>query len=231
MSHGGISMTLRRFQAALAVLLGLLAPFAVATAAAAAPGDTGTARPHARCWWGPLITNGSFETPAVTSPNTWILTPGGGTVGWQTTDPQNSVELWGPNMGVPPFDGTQFSEINANAIDTIYQDVPTVPGTLVFWRLAHRARNTTPGADVDRMQVVVGPPSGTTAAVRPFGQFSPVIASGESRWDVRSGAFVVPPGQWVTRIGFQSLTGPAGYGNLIDGVTVIGRVCRTRPVV
>jgi hypothetical protein len=207
----------------------LVAGLAAAALAAPAHAADGTARIRPfQCYTGSLIVNGGFEAPTVPTGNNWFQTPGGGAVGWQTDDPSGQVEIWGPNMGVTPFQGSQFAEINANAIDTLYQDVPTVPGTWLFWRLAHRARDVTPGLDVDTMEVVAGPPSGSLTPIRPAGQFLPAIASGDNRWHVRVGAYHVPIGQTMTRFGFRSLSGnPPSYGNLLDGVSVIGLICPT----
>jgi hypothetical protein len=227
----------------------LLTPLVIATAAPAAsaagaastvnPNDLASlqraaarqtaANPSLRrfCWWAQLQRNGSFEVPPVPGA-TWFLTPGGGTVMWKTTNSGNNVELWGVNMGVPPFTGQQFAEINSTAIDSLYEDVATVPGTLLFWRLAHRARNTTTGVDIDTMQVAIGATGGSLIPQRPIGQFSPTIRSTDLAWHTRAGVYRVPPGQTSTQVAFQALSGPAGYGNLLDGVVIIGLVCRGR---
>ena len=70
---------------------------------------------------------------------------------WKTTASDNAIEIggysqrmyvYGTQNDKPSSDsGSQFAELNANAAGSLYQDVLTVPGTELFWELAHRARN------------------------------------------------------------------------------------------
>ncbi|WP_161627867.1 Ig-like domain-containing protein [Microbispora catharanthi] len=162
------------------------------------------------------LVNGSFETPAV-SRYDWNIpdastNPG---VGWRTTASDRKLEFWNSSSGVPAADGQQFAELNANERSTLYQDVPTVPGTVMTWSLYHRGR-----AGTDVMRVLVGAPGATTAQT-PDGATSPDISDGNTAWGHYTGTYVVPAGQTVTRFAFESVSAAGGnpaIGNFLDGV-------------
>ncbi|MCO5993704.1 Ig-like domain-containing protein [Actinoallomurus rhizosphaericola] len=164
------------------------------------------------------LVNGSFEAPPVAMVDHHIpdasTNPG---VGWHTTATDHELEFWrGGASGVPSADGGQFAELNANQVSTLYQDLPTVPGTRLTWSLYHRGRL---GTDV--MRVLIGAP-GSTVAQTPTGASSPDISDGNTAWRHYTGVYVVPPGQTVTRFAFASVSAASGSptaGNFIDGVT------------
>jgi hypothetical protein len=95
--------------------------------------------------------------------------------GWSTNNSANShrVEIqrfrtgYGPqssqsggnnfdNTGPDAADGDYFAEINAENLGTLYQDVRTIPGTTLRWRMYHRGRAV---SGVDEMKVRIGPAS------------------------------------------------------------------------
>ncbi|GAA3646661.1 hypothetical protein GCM10022224_006830 [Nonomuraea antimicrobica] len=162
------------------------------------------------------LVNGSFETPAVNRYD-WNIpdastNPG---VGWHTTASDRKLEFWNSSSGVPAADGQQFAELNANEVSTLYQDVPTVPGTVMTWSLYHRGR-----AGTDVMRVLIGTPGATTAQT-PDGAASPDISDGNTAWGHYTGTYVVPAGQTVTRFAFESVSAAGGnpaIGNFLDGV-------------
>lgn len=163
------------------------------------------------------LVNGSFEAPPVTTID-WSIpdassNPG---VGWHTTATDNKLEFWrGGASGVPAADGQQFAELNANQVSTLYQDVPTVPGTPMTWSLYHRGRM---GTDV--MQVLIGAPGATVAQV-PTGASSADISDDNTAWGRYTGVYIVPPGQTTTRFAFHSVSAAGGspaVGNFLDGV-------------
>ncbi|GGQ17775.1 Ig-like domain-containing protein [Streptosporangium pseudovulgare] len=171
------------------------------------------------CNWKPVsLVNGSFEAPPVATIDYSI--PDASTnpaVGWQTTATDRKLEFWrGGASGVPAADGQQFAELNANEVSTLYQDLPTVPGTPMTWSLYHRGRL---GTDV--MRVLVGPP-GATVAQTPTGASSPDISDDNTAWRRYTGTYIVPPGQTTTRFAFESVSATGGspaLGNFLDGVT------------
>ncbi|MFI6175409.1 Ig-like domain-containing protein [Nonomuraea sp. NPDC051191] len=162
------------------------------------------------------LVNGSFETPAVARYD-WDI-PDASTnpaVGWHTTASDRKLEFWNSASGVPAADGRQFAELNANEASTLYQDVPTVPGTVMTWSLYHRGRL---GTDV--MQVLIGAPTATTPQ-NPDGAASPDISDDNNAWGHHTGTYVVPAGQTVTRFAFESVSAAGGrptFGNFLDGV-------------
>jgi len=168
------------------------------------------------------LVNGSFEARPVAAIDSNIpdaaTDPG---IGWHTTATDNKLEVWrsgqtgGGAIAVPAADGQQFAELNANQVSTLYQDVPTVPGTTMTWALYHRGRQ---GTDV--MRVLIGAP-GSLGAQTPSGASSPDISDGNTAWGYYTGVYVVPAGQTVTRFAFASVSaagGSASSGNFLDGV-------------
>ncbi|MFI6182974.1 Ig-like domain-containing protein [Nonomuraea sp. NPDC051191] len=162
------------------------------------------------------LVNGSFETPPVTR---YQILPDASTnpaVGWHTTAGDRKLEFWHTGFqGVPAADGRQFAELNANEASTLYQDVPTVPGTVMTWSLYHRGRL---GTDV--MRVLIGTPTATIPQ-NPDGASSPDISDDNNAWGHYTGTYVVPAGQTVTRFAFESVSAAGGrptFGNFLDGV-------------
>nr|WP_055501673.1 Ig-like domain-containing protein [Nonomuraea pusilla] len=169
------------------------------------------------------LINGSFETPAVPRID-WNI-PDASTdpaVGWHTTATDRKLEFWNSSSGVPAADGQQFAELNANQVSTLYQDVPTVPGTVMTWSLYHRGR-----AGTDTMRVLIGAPGATTPQT-PDGAASPDISDGNTAWGHYTGTYVVPAGQTVTRFAFASVSAAGGnpmIGNFLDGVVFQTPAC------
>ncbi|MFG1681596.1 Ig-like domain-containing protein [Nonomuraea sp. NPDC049269] len=169
------------------------------------------------------LANGSFEAPPVTG---FQFLPDASTnpgIGWHTTATNRLVEFWRTGYnGVPSADGQQFAELNANQAATLYQDLPTVPGTRMTWSLYHRGLL---GPDV--MRVLIGAP-GATVAQTPTGAISPDIIDGNTAWRRYTGVYIVPAGQTVTRFAFESVA-TAGdnpeSGNVLDGVTFETPTC------
>ncbi|TDC67556.1 DUF11 domain-containing protein [Streptomyces hainanensis] len=129
--------------------------------------------------------------------------------GWLTTASDHMVELWHSGfLGVPSAEGAQFAELNANEVSTLYQDLPTTPGTTLYWRLYHRGR-----LGVDTMALDIGAPGSVVEQRR--------IADGKDAWGYHTGTYVVPAGQTLTRFAFRSIAaagGNRGIGNFLDGV-------------
>ncbi|MEV6406129.1 hypothetical protein AB0M58_24715 [Streptomyces bobili] len=98
------------------------------------------------------LTNGSFEQPAVTDyeilPDASQTQAAKWVPGWLTTASDHKIELWHSGYtGVPAADGAQFAELNAFEVSTLYQDLPTTPGTKLYWRLYHRGRQVVVGVE------------------------------------------------------------------------------------
>ncbi|MGW1146486.1 DUF11 domain-containing protein, partial [Streptomyces sp. NPDC002454] len=157
------------------------------------------------------LINGSFEEPVVsgveilpdsTQPRTRRVP------GWTTTATDHQIELWRSGFqGVPAAHGSQFAELNAYQVSTLYQDLPTTPGTKLYWRLYHRGR-----AGTDVMALDIGAP-GAAVQQRTF-------SDGNTAWGYYTGTYTVPTGQTLTRFAFRSVSSVGGpsVGNFLDGV-------------
>ncbi|MFF5249540.1 Ig-like domain-containing protein [Streptosporangium sp. NPDC000095] len=180
--------------------------------------STATVTVTVTCAYTPVsLVNGGFEAPPVATVD-WSISDASvnPAVGWRTTATDNKLEFWpGGASGIPAAEGRQFAELNANQVSTLYQDLPTVPGTPMTWSLYHRGRL---GTDV--MRVLIGAPGATVAQV-PAGASSPDISDDNTAWRQYTGTYVVPPGQTTTRFAFESVSAAGGSptaGNFLDGV-------------
>ncbi|MFC8172299.1 hypothetical protein ACFUJU_04170 [Streptomyces sp. NPDC057235] len=159
------------------------------------------------------LVNGSFEQPSVTDmaflPDASQTQASRYVPGWLTTATDHMIELWHSGFnGVPSAEGEQFAELNANQVSTLYQDLPTTPGTTLYWRLHHRGRQ-----GQDTMALDIGAPGGTVEQ-RTF-------TDGNTAWGHYTGTYTVPAGQTLTRFAFRSVSaagGNRGVGNFLDGI-------------
>ncbi|GAA3169139.1 MULTISPECIES: isopeptide-forming domain-containing fimbrial protein [Streptomyces] len=159
------------------------------------------------------LANGSFEEPGVTGveilPDASQTQAAKRVPGWLTTATDHMIELWHSGFqGVPAADGAQFAELNANQVSTLYQDLPTTPGTKLYWRLYHRGR-----LGDDTMALDIGAP-GAVVQQRRF-------TDGNTAWGHYTGTYTVPAGQTLTRFAFRSVSAAGGnqsIGNFLDGI-------------
>ncbi|UFR00293.1 DUF11 domain-containing protein [Streptomyces sp. Go40/10] len=159
------------------------------------------------------LVNGSFEQPAVTDyeilPDASQTQAPKRVPGWLTTASDHRIELWRSGFsGVPSAEGAQFAELNANEVATLYQDLPTTPGSKLYWRLYHRGR-----LGQDTMALDIGAP-GSPVEQRRF-------TDGNTAWGYYTGTYTVPAGQTTTRFSFRSVSaagGNRGIGNFLDGI-------------
>ncbi|MFI0777370.1 isopeptide-forming domain-containing fimbrial protein [Streptomyces sp. NPDC021212] len=159
------------------------------------------------------LVNGSYEEPTVNGmaflPDASQTQASNRVPGWLTTASDHMIELWQSGFqGVPAAEGNQFAELNANEVSTLYQDLPTTPGTTLYWRLYHRGRQGD-----DTMALDIGAP-GSTVEQRRF-------TDGNTAWGYYTGTYVVPAGQMLTRFAFRSVAAAGGnrsVGNFLDGI-------------
>ena len=188
------------------------------------------------------LQNGSFETPKVaTTVNYGNFANGTAGLIWRTTAQDGMIEL-GRNATTYNLNGqadgpSQFAELNANYIGTLYQDVLVTPGEILTWTLAHAGRN-----GQDTMNVIIMPedevPADPSAYPTATGGNASVttITDGKGPWNSNnggkpySGTYTVPAGVYLVRFLFVSVSAvdpaspPASYvrgseGNLLDAVT------------
>ncbi len=203
-----------------------------------------------RVEFGGNVLNGSFEYPAIPSGSTnYAFANGTHQLFWRTTAPGpnhmlgQDVELGNDQSGNPYLQsgsaahGTQYAELNAEAMGTLYQDVLTAPGAELSWGFSHRSRKYTG----DNIMYLIIASSEDGAKIDTQAKINDLIrnynADGKkviyddgssytlwkmegdaNHWQNHFGSYKVPDGQYATRFFFASATGTT-TGNLIDNVT------------
>ena len=207
-----------------------------------------------RVEFGGNVLNGSFEYPAVPSEpskvTNYAFANGTHQLFWRTTAPGanhtlgQDVELGTDRSGNPYLPagstaahGTQYAELNAEAMGTLYQDVLTAPGAELSWSFSHRSRV---GTGENIMYLIIAS-SEDGAKIKTQDDINKLIrnynADGKkviyddgssytlwrmegdaNHWQNHFGSYTVPHGQYATRFFFASATGTT-TGNLIDNVT------------
>ena len=160
------------------------------------------------------LVNGGFEEGKKTgwvgvdgNENVYCLSPT--LLGWSTTD--SVFEIW-RNYGFyrpAPYKGTFYVELNAYEAGTLYQQLPTTPGEVIQWSLAHRGRD-----GEDTMAVFIGPTFDSREKQKE-------IMDGKDAWGVYSGTYRVPQGQFITCFSFDAIkcaTGNLSVGNFLDEI-------------
>lgn len=160
--------------------------------------------------------NGSFETPSI--PSGYSQKHDSQVPGWATTATDHKIEFWKSGFnGVPSAQGSQFVEINATQVASLYQELCMEPGTVIKWSIYHRGRS---GVDVAKIRMGGSIASATNQAT---------MSDGNSAWGHYTGTYTVPNGQYSTFFVLESVSsaGANSYGNFVDGfeVTVITDPC------
>lgn len=203
-----------------------------------------------RVEFGGNVLNGSFEYPVIPSGTNYAFANGTHQLFWRTTAPGvdntlgQDVELGNDKDGNPYLlsgkaaDGTQYAELNAEAMGTLYQDVLTAPGAELSWSFSHRSRKDTGGVNI--MYLIIAS-SKDGAKIHTQDDINRLIRSynadgkrviyedgscytlwkmegDANHWQNHFGSYKVPDGQYATRFFFASATGTT-TGNLIDNVT------------
>jgi len=138
---------------------------------------------------------------------------------WRTTASDGMIEVWSSgNESTPSYSGTQFIELNANLVSTLYQDMTVLPGSTINISFAHRGRFS--GTDV--MRVEVGPIGGPYVSL---GLFSATPAA----W-VYSTVPYTFPNNGVSNYSLRFVSVSAGtsnlsVGNFIDAISVTTANC------
>jgi len=144
-----------------------------------------------------------------------------------------------------PQDGIYMAELNATETSALYQDISTLPGSILRWEIFHRGRKYTasPTNDGDEMKVQIG--ATTASGYGSSSAQSAIDQTPESGFDVNAtgtsgsisgttiksersdgwyrvrGAYRVPTGQTTTRFAFSAISGlhSIGVGNLLDNIS------------
>lgn len=224
---------------------------------ARATGDTGW---NGSSYTPSALQNGSFETPVKASGASHITPMSTGNLYWKTTGEvsgsPDGVEIVsmamvntneqgyfyssadGNNLtreayssfsaGMP--DGTQFAELNCEAIGNLYQDVATTPGEVISWSLYHRGRwgNDTMAVDFGKPEDALVRQTPTEIAdPKNVGSIANKQMTTGFGWAEYGGTYVVPAGQTTTRFQFTSIStedldnsaNTNKVGNMLDNIT------------
>lgn len=121
-------------------------------------------------------------------------------------------------------DGTQYDELYAAVESRIYQNVTTIPGTTLFWQVAHRARkygdnSSGTGKDIANLYIrAAGNPGSTPGSTKLVASFE----DDASEWGYYWGIYNVPAGQTNTEFALMHVYTAAGagssYGNYVDDI-------------
>ncbi|GEL92787.1 MucBP domain-containing protein [Enterococcus villorum] len=154
------------------------------------------------------IVNGDFESPVIEGGYPKFYSQED-FPGWKTTASDGKIELQ-PNgfEDTTASSGKQWAELNANVPGALYQDIPTTPGSVIYWQISHRGRK-----GVDTAVVKFGAPGSSLETIE-------TMKTGKE-WKTYSGYYTVPEGQTTTRFQFEAVstaTGDNSTGNLIDNV-------------
>ncbi|GAA2613420.1 hypothetical protein GCM10010399_50330 [Dactylosporangium fulvum] len=199
--------------------------------AAGRPGDGGTTfgaqrakKPAAACK--ELTVNGGFETPKLGTNQDWALFDENDVPAWRTDDPKGQIEIWDGGQGVQPRFGKQFAELNATGSgNSIYQDIKTKPNTKIYWSFWIRARDTSGARDVEATQIHFGRTPKNGGSVNGVGStFAYRNSADDVRWKRLYGWYKTGSNQTSTRVtltAVESASTDAGYGNLVDGLTIV----------
>ena len=138
---------------------------------------------------------------------------------WKTTASDGMIEVWSSgNESTPSYSGTQFIELNANLVSTLYQDITVLPGSTVNISFAHRGRFS--GTDV--MRVEIGPIGGPYVSL---GEFSATPAA----WVYNTVAYTFPTNSnYNYSLRFVSVsagTSQLSVGNFIDAISMTTANC------
>ena len=151
------------------------------------------------------IVNGGFEQPG------YGIVDQSTVPGWRTTATDGAIEIWASGaQGFIADSGSQFVELNAYQVSTLYQDLDTstLGGKTLNWSFAHRGRQ-----GVDVLQLQIGPVGGPLTVIQ-------TASDGTAAWGHYSGTYTVPEGQDETRFAFASVSSVGGdaIGNFLDSI-------------
>ena len=180
------------------------------------------------------LENGSFEFPEVVDTgktyDNWYQFPQAteGIV-WKTTESSKSIELvrkentdHNLQLGEKVLpDRNQCAELNSKDVGALYQDVLTVPGSKLNWRLFHRARGPYGAEDKreDTMYLVIMPTSeaeGYTEHSQLKRDVDSWLGSDSEYYDPETGIYV------------KKITSPNLVWSKYDGIYETGSSCLTR---
>ena len=147
------------------------------------------------------LINGGFEQPAYSGTG-FTLVPESSVSGWDTSAPDNNIELWYGGFLMSPYEGRQIVELNANYASTLYQDVTTTYGDVYIYAFSHRGRS---GTDTMRFSL-----SGIEVRT---------VSDGPGAWGRYGGVITIVDA--TTSFQFEAVASACGAscGNLLDDIS------------
>lgn len=131
---------------------------------------------------------------------------------WNTTATDRMIEIWGSGFGgVPAYSGSQFAELNANMVSSLFQNFTSSYGSEVEISFAHRGR-----AGLDRLGVEIGPVGG------PYENLG-IFSAGNTKWEYNTINYVFPTSgrrDYTIRFNSVSAAGGATVGNFLDAISI-----------
>jgi hypothetical protein len=173
-----------------------------------------------------MTVDGGFETPKLGRHDAYRQFDQEDVTGWRTDDPEGQIKIWAGSAAVPARFGKQFGELNATGQGTsVYQDITTKSNTKIYWSFWIRARDSSGGTDVDATQIHFsktpkkdGQVNGNVAA------FTYANSADDAHWKRLYGWYLTGPNQTSTRVTLTAVDSAStddGYGNLVDGLTIV----------
>jgi len=190
------------------------------------------------CQGAGFLQNGSFETVVNDAPSSWrtTATDGAYEVWTGVTENPSSTASIGAPANAYSHAGSAIAELQANnsggSNQGLYQDVATIPGSVIRWSYWHHHRTGINNNDQVSKVVIGAAPAGipagslwtSTEQSNPFNGAATNEVSHSATWNggwtQSTASYVVPAGQTTTRFLFSSVSTPAnGYGNLLDDIS------------
>jgi hypothetical protein len=158
-----------------------------------------------------MICNGDVDSTFITAADGFVTSAQ--LPCWHTTAQDSIMEVWADGYnGVSSYSGSQFLEMNAYYVSTLYQNITVTPGFYLAIGFAHRGR-----AGVDTMSVSIGPVGGPYTSLGYF-------ADGNTDWGYHTVYYTVPLSSGTNySVRFNSIYATLNLptvGNFLDSVTV-----------
>ncbi|MFY7883525.1 MAG: DUF642 domain-containing protein, partial [Dolichospermum sp.] len=153
-----------------------------------------------------LLSNGSFESPSISSAWSLLNVPN-----WTNVADGNRIEVHKTALNIPVPNGNQYIELNGTAFGTIHQDITVLANKTLKLSFKYRGRTTAN----ESIKVTLLDPI-TNSNIHTFNANATFNV-----WNEISANYTTSSAQTRVRVRLESLSGQsAGAGNLIDDVVL-----------
>lgn len=186
----------------------------------------------------------SYASPSTTIRriNGWETTATGGKIelqrqrsGYEASAARSGETLYYDKYGPTPAHGSYWAELNADNTGALYQELTTVPNTIMRWSIKHRGRQEsdeqmkvkigTTSSQSDQTPIARRTPNTIFGSTPPtswsldssYSSNSTITSRLSSGWVEYQGSYTIPAGQTTTRFQFESVTAGA-TANLLDDI-------------